>query len=153
MWFETSNYTWGRPDPNTVTEQRADPSQTCQTDLEQVEECASELDSLWGDDENYIWDDETFSWVDEDETYMSLLCTAHDPIPTPDGGMNWRSEAGIQDVIMGEADTDTVVSTDTEMLDVSADPSYIDAEEPEEMDWEPCHCTDADNDIVMRDVP
>ncbi|KAM3450898.1 hypothetical protein MY5147_006050 [Beauveria neobassiana] len=152
MWFETSSYTWGRPDPDTVTEQRADPSQTCQTDLEQAEECASELDSLSGG-EDYIWNDETFSWVDEDETSMSLLCTAHDPIPSPDGGMVWRSESGLQDVIMGEADTDTVVSTDIEMLDVSADPSYIDAEQSEEMDWEPCYCTDADNDIVMRDVP
>ncbi|OAA40471.1 hypothetical protein BBO_06055 [Beauveria brongniartii RCEF 3172] len=128
-----------------MTEQWADPRQEYQSDLVWAEESASELDS--------IWDDEYFSWDDENDMCLSLLCTAHDPIPTPDGSMDWRPEYGRQDASMGEAATDcdvaaeTMVSTDIEMLDASTD-----AEEPEEMDWEPCHCTDADNDIVMRDM-
>ncbi|KAM3502449.1 hypothetical protein MY10362_004831 [Beauveria mimosiformis] len=154
MRFETSNYTWRRSDPDAMTEQWAGPWQAYQSDLARAEEGASELDSIWGD-ENYIWEDEYFSWDDEDETCLSLLCTAHEPIPTPNGSMDWRPEYGRQDASVGEAATnsdvaaETMVSTDIEMLDASTEP---DAEEAEEMDWEPCHCTDVENDIVMKDM-
>ncbi|KAM3506923.1 hypothetical protein MY11210_007354 [Beauveria gryllotalpidicola] len=144
MWSETSNYTLGRSDPDTMTEQWAEPSQTCQCGLSWVDKCLLDLD--------FIWDD-------EDETDVSHLCTTYDPIP--DEGMDWQFEDGLQDTIMWEVTTDcdfaaeTMVSTDIEMLDYSEDPAYIyhqSVEEPEEMDWEPCYSTDADNDIIMRDA-
>ncbi|KAK8143548.1 hypothetical protein G3M48_007085 [Beauveria asiatica] len=160
MSFETSNNTLRRSDPDATREQWVD-----QSDLAWTEESASELESLWDDesstcdDEDCSCDDESFSWDDEDEVRMSLLCTARDPIPTSDGSMDWRPKDGRQDTSMWEAATDcgvaaeTMVSTDIEMLDASTEPAYNDAEEPEEMDWEPCHCTDAGNDTVMSDMP
>lgn len=153
MWFETSNYTWGRSDPYAPTEQWVDPWQGYQFDFAWTEELSSELGS--------IGDDEYFSWDDEDETSLSLLCAAYDPIPAPDAGMDWQSD-GLQYTSMWEVATDCgvaaepMVSTDIEMLDTQADPAYNYhhfAEEPEEMDWAPCDCTDADNDIVMKDMP